>query len=80
MFEYFFRLQGRPPQTIITDQQKTMELGLRQLAHNRIFSGVHIFDPFHVVNHIRNNLHGDEDSMRRAVRLVGRIIKARTLK
>lgn len=80
MFKFFFELHGGNfPQTIITDQQKTMELGLDMLAQSDRFSGIHIYDPFHIVNHIRESVRGEEDAMRESVRLISRMIRCRGL-
>ena len=65
MFKYCFEVHGwRYPQTIITDQQKTMEVGLEMLVQRNRYSGIHIYDPFHMVNHIRESVRGEEEAMR----------------
>jgi hypothetical protein len=82
MFHFFFQLHagGYNTQTIITDQQKTIESAIQELQKDQIFMGVHIFDPFHMVNNVRENLRGDEENARKALSAVSRAIQCRSLK
>lgn len=73
MFQLFFRLhEGQLPESIITDQQKSIEHAIEKLRHEDYrFGGIsHIFDPFHLINNIRENLKGEEEKARASLKLV----------
>ena len=50
------------------------------LRRDGSYTGIHIFDPFHMVNNMRENLKGEEDKVRASVKLVSEIIRCRSLK
>ncbi len=46
-------MMGDSPQSIITDEQKTIQLGLNKLRENRIWMGVHLYDSFHIIKNLK---------------------------
>lgn len=36
-----------------------MEYALKMLKDKGIYEGIHIFDPFHMIDNLRSNLRGD---------------------
>lgn len=64
LFKGFFDLIGGTPQTIVTDEQAAINAALSQLKRERVFTGAHVFDNFHVLRNlarkVRNKEHLEE--------------------
>jgi len=52
MFFSFFGMMGGQPSTIITDEQASIEAALRRLKDNGDYSGVHLWDTFHILRNV----------------------------
>lgn len=54
-------MMGKAPDTILTDEQGSIEAGLKLLTYEGEWDGLHIFDSYHILNNIRKKLHAKDN-------------------
>ena len=62
VFEGFFDLIGGKPQTIISDEQASIEAALTELNRSGRWNGSHCFDVFHVIKNLSRRVR-DRDQL-----------------
>lgn len=62
MFNMLFHIHGRPPQSIITDDQSTIALAIELLRENRFYDGAHLLDPWHILKVVKKDIPGDNNN------------------
>ena len=53
ILQSFFDIMGSQPETIITDEEKSLFYALKELKDKGIFKGTHLFDMFHILRKFR---------------------------
>jgi hypothetical protein len=56
VFNTFLKIHTRSPMSIITEDQQNITLAIDQLKANKLFMGVHMFDPWHLLKNARSRL------------------------
>jgi hypothetical protein len=56
VFSFLFELHQKEPQSIVTDQQLSMESAIQLLRESDAYHGIHLFDPWHVLQTIKRKL------------------------
>ncbi len=67
----FFEIMGKNNSTIITDQSKAITGALQSLSEDGTFSGVHLYDAFHIIKALKIK-------SKELLELIRRMICART--
>lgn len=60
IFDFFLQIHGKPPSSIITDDQNTIALAINELKVNQFFQGNHMLDPWHLLKSIRPSISENE--------------------
>jgi len=58
VFDFFINIHGKPPSSIITDDQNAIHLAIEELRFNEFFTGSHMLDPWHVLKNVKEKLKG----------------------
>ncbi len=69
MFAKFFDMIGKPPETILSDQQITIGYALNALKREHLWHGNHLLDTFHLLSNIRLKMRNKEvfQALRKAI-------------
>lgn len=53
IFQEFFKMMGKQPEVIITDEEQAIYSGLNELKRRGDFKGTHLLDMFHILKKFR---------------------------
>jgi hypothetical protein len=54
----FLKIYHTRPLTIITGEDKSITCAINILKKNKIYKGSHIFDPWHILNNLQQQIQG----------------------
>jgi hypothetical protein len=77
VFDHFIQIHGKPPSSIITDDQQTVAFAINELKDNEFFQGNHMLDPWHLLKSIKTKIIGDDKTKRMKLALIMEAIAER---